>query len=292
MIRVAPCRGSFRGGTPLALFGADLDMSACSDDLTGAGLNAIWTDESAGGGVVAPTPAVPALTFTSSATPGASARLVTVDDATDVDVEVTFQLLRDTRVAGRNVYGSLGLVAATTVTFQVGGDRTGRLAVVHVERGGQVLLHLEQTLAPSTALGEAATLRLLRAGQDVTLFLSGEPLTTFKTSTEAAQVVLEVLNDPTEASEVDAALIAYMRRPVVVFGTAPMLDYVPHGATQATGSTPEVSAALDTIPVTVTASGGVVVAEDAFTFTRERDLIRFDGRQSLTVINDERLTKR
>lgn len=296
---VTPTTGTFRGGTPLRFAGPELDMTPCQDDFADGVIGAIWTDVSAGSGSILEYGDAREIELDSGATPGSVAMLQTVAQMLDTDVQLYFRLARDDRPLRdvTNICAELALQLAASdsrLSFQVATSSLGREVAVLLRLNGEDISSTRTVVASHARIGSIATLRLLRAGRTVILLLGDRELFRFEWFADLAHVELGVRNDAVAASRVVARAYAYRRLPVITFAGSPALDIVPIGATRATGSAPVASCALDTVDLAVTGCTGVpVVMPDAFTYTRENDLVRFETRgTSLTICNDPILTKR
>lgn len=289
-ISLTPTTAVFRGGTRLRVFGSALDVSQLADDLSGT-LNPIWTDASSGSG--ASSARVGAIVLDTGATAGSRAAVRTVDTAFDLDVDATFRTTQDTRPRDRgiNSVAELRLTSAILqLTFRVQRTAARRELVLETQVRGEVT-GTTRTLAAQA--GDDVKLRLLRAGRNVTLFLADAEIFRFEWFADEIALELALENDAALTSRVRADVIAYSRRPVVLLGADPVRDLLLVGRNYAQGSTPEVSPALRVVDVRITGTTQVVLP-DAFTFTLEDDLIRFQTGAGtfVTITNDPALTKR
>jgi hypothetical protein len=299
---MTPQSADFQAGAQVIMVGGALDMSPVSDDFSGAGISGVWTNASSGSGSVTPQPTNFTLVFDSGATAGSAALLRSAGQVFDVDAELTFRVTKDQRPptgGAAIVYGEIALrISATTrVSIQATLDDLGRSVLAFTEVNGSQAVARTVLVAPTpNTVGVQTTLRLLRAGSMVFLFAGGQLMFSFDWHSDSANIEVGVRNDPVKTSEVTMSATGYVRRPVIVFGSVPMLDFVPRGTMHALGSSPSVPNNYDTVDLRITGfnPSAPLTLPKYFTFTRKTDLVQFDMGfgHSLTVTNDPSLSKR
>jgi hypothetical protein len=295
-LTIAPTTGLFRGGTQIRLVGSSINVSACQDSFSNGAIAPLWSDISTGDGDVVERAVDRVLALHAGPAAASVAGVRSAGQVLSVDVEISIRLstidyVHDTSV----VFGEIALQAVSgsaRVALQLVAGNAGREIVIRVLAGsGATLALIRKTIASDTPVGTIAQLRILRAGRAVTLFLNGNELVRFDWVAALAYIELIARNDALIDTTVDTDIFLYERRPVVTLGGEPVRDLVRIGNDRASGSTPEVSCALDTVDVDATAcSGAPFTLADGFTFYREPDLIRPSG--ILVVCNDPTLTIR
>lgn len=222
---ISQVTGATTGGQRVVLSGSALDMSACTPDFSDGSLDSsFWADISSGSGEVLEVSAAQALRLNTGISPGSVAGVRTVRAASDIDVEVQATVLvEDAQV-----------LSAFELALYVSGDTDLRLSVLagqvtlSVREGGKTLF--DEAIATS---GGSPQLRLLRADENVFVFLGGALVTVASWVTLDAQVELRVRNSPTLSSQAAARVSRYLRRPVVLFAAQPLTDIQVAGRNQA-----------------------------------------------------------
>lgn len=254
-LRFMPQQGPFTGGTEVTLAGSALDMRSCTPRF-----NAIdpgfWNTT----GSVAPTSSGYALVAGPAA--GSIARLRTVDQAGDIDIEVSARLQE-------LVLPFILPVTVMELALRANANTALRLRV-SLNQTQLVVTQNGQTFTDLT-VGESArspSIRLLRYGHFVVVFLGGTIATVVEWTDELVNVELTARNGTSVDSEVRTLVTRYLRRPVLLFDGSPMVQLRQPSPTTAVGSVPPaIDSTPGPVPVQVTGcSPGRDTAQDSFLY--------------------------
>jgi len=292
---ITPDTGPASGGTRVLVRGAVVDVTGCSDNFNGAAISGLWAPVQ-----VTPRPGQARYVFDTTGTPGSTAQLQSVGTWQNLDVQVRFATelwdapYADTTLSLASL--SLDLPGAGGRYVAIAVERRADRRMVISAEAQPSGVRIERVLAERTPDRPAFTLRLLRSGVRVWAFLGDELLGVLPWGGGGlAHVRMSCANDPSAtASRVVTRAFGYLRRPVLRFGVQnePSLDWRQLELYHATATTPAVVCAADTVDVSVDGCDLTATLEDGFTFTRDADLVRWNGVQGTLFICNDPVLKR
>lgn len=222
--------GSTRGGEDIILLGSALDMSDCTPTYTNGTLDAgFWTDLSTNSGSVVEVASTQSLQFNTGITPNSVAGIRSNGLASDLDIEIQATSLVADSIIQSAAELALYVDANTDLRLTV---LNGRITLTIRENG---FTSLNQAIA--TTAGNPQ-LRLLRVGNEVSIFLGGRFVTKAFWVNTNCQIEIRARNNSVRASQVALRVSRYTRRPVIVFGDSPVTDVTVVSRDQAVATTP------------------------------------------------------
>jgi hypothetical protein len=285
-----------------------LDMTACLDDFEDEVLSGIWTDVSTGSGSL--------LEFAGNLElrtgPGdGRAAVRTVETPGNVFVQADFGLVEyekalHTTVASA-VIGEVRLVVddtpsiETDVFVRIESDGVLRYLALQSRKAGVVDVSVR---VPVTALRlradrpryAATQLGILRAGDVVSLLQNGQVVQDFAWSPDPAAIELAAeLNGAGAKAVLRTRARDYLRRPVIVFGDRPAIDFEMQHETRAVVFSPAASCIERAVDLEITGCFGAFnTIPDGFTYFRDENLLslRRGAAHVLTICNDSTLRER
>lgn len=286
---LTPNQGPITGGTQVLVISTLVDTADCSDDFI-TGIGAGWVNVSSGG-LVAADLAHAAAQFMTGPTAGQLAALRTIAPATNLDAEVTGQiLLTSSQPGGIMTPLAFSLFAGVGTEFRLDVQQDAQgLSVLRMRITIEGLVRANQTraLSPAEAAGELR-LRLLRYGDRVIGFFNGQRIIDSLWVATGVMPTIEVMNAAV-SSRVVTRVLAYERRPLVIFGSEPGYDQPLRVGQRVVLSTP---AARLPGPVDVTVVGceGSTVVTNGFTYILANEFrIRAGHGAIIDIIDDPTL---
>jgi len=297
-LSLIPDTGPAQGGTAIQVESGLIDMGVCSDGLDGAAISSLWSVS----GSVTPRPREALYRFDTTLTTGFSASLRSMETVRDVDVQAQFQV--DLTNTGR---GAAELVLASLALYIPvgGGSRSIQLQLIQTRQRQRVvrlntvddsgtLPGVEKALfATQTIQTSVVRFRLLRVAGNVYCYVGRSLLGVVSWGTGDAEIRLRVANDTVNSSRAVTLLTDYVRQAVVSFGGVPLQDFRLVSRFRAVGSTPAVPCEYDLTDVQVTGCNqNTETLAEAFTFTRDPDLIQWDAANGALIVCNDPILKR
>lgn len=279
---VGPAHGSIKGGQPITLLAAGIDMSTAGDTFSDGVIDTTkWTVTTAGSGYVHEIPVGAfgtsgILQFSSGRTVGSRALIRSADTAGiirfDVSIDLTFPLLKfrngiSTAKAFLGAHIVTGVASGSRFTATVEITKAGPNLRITSSYAGSIFENV-----PITLTGNALTkitLRVLKVDERMFVFVNSVLIYQGIWTTDAATFEFGVENDAvTNGADIIAAVTKFVRSPVILFDTHPMLSVQARSPGRVDGLTPKMDRAGDVL-INITTHINSFDVDNVYTYTQE-----------------------
>jgi len=296
---LTPRKGAVTGGTPFLVSGAGFDMSAQSDSFSDGVLGSLWSDDSIANGTVSEGFGYVRLVAGS----GDIAAIRSTGAYGNLDAEAEFSIqLAQSAIGSSVVLAQVSLQDISSQTIldwrieygtPIPSRPSGQWAVMRMTTGGLTTRHAAfyvSGLDPQSTF----RLRIVRADARVWFLLNGRAVHQDSwVGGSLMHIRLAAGSGVGNTSSVQSRLLRYVRRPMVLFGRQPTLEYTSWSSRTISGYTPAVDSSSDgTYEFSVDTGTSVQSRPSWWTYTRQDNRVSWgSSTRSLSALMDPTVKK-